>query len=73
VPLDDDRTADLLAQLRTTVTEMERLAIQARSLLTQLEGGSSPGDDVIERTRQAVQAVRAKVRAAQHASRRKAG
>lgn len=53
-----------MEQLRALVTEMERMAGQARVLLASLDGQTAVVDPVVrERTRRAVMAVRAGVRA----------
>jgi len=65
----EPRLIPLVEQLRSTVSEMERLTTQARSILAQIDG-SEPGRDEIlaERARRAVMELRAKVSAAKRTS-----
>ena len=65
----EPRLIPLVEQLRSTVSELERLTTQARSILAQIDG-SEPGCDEIfaERARRAVMELRAKVSAAKRTS-----
>ena len=58
----EPRLIPLVEQLRSTVSELERLTTQARSILAQIDG------ILAERARRAVMELRAKVSAAKRTS-----
>ena len=64
----EPRLVPLVEQLRTTLSEMERLHTQARTILSQIDGSEPGRDEVLaERARRAVMELRAKVSASKRA------